>query len=145
MFRLVLPSSPRLLAVAAVAVMFGVCVDHADAACGEYVYVRGQRLMLTHETGAADRMAPESSAPENIGTEDAHSGERRGTPCRGPSCSKGSLPPAAPAPYEPVSTEHWACEFSGEGLSGVSAGSVLPSIEGDRADGYGLRIIRPPR
>lgn len=148
MSRLVPVRSIRIVAFAAAMVVVGWVADRAEATCGGYVYVRGQKLHVSHAAMPVDDAGREVKAPTDghqalPAGHDAEAPQR--TPCNGPTCSNGSFPPAAPVPSEPVSTEHWACSFAYGHSAGHGSTSLLPTSDLDLSEGVGLSIIRPPR
>jgi len=130
----------RCLGAAAFVLLVGLLVapQSADAACGDYVWLRGRAPMTEHGmTGRADQASADSTAEKS---------QSPAVPrCHGPFCSKGSIPPAAPAPSTKVSFERWACVEVALDHDAISTTGLLPIVADRPADGFGQSILRPPR
>lgn len=145
MSRLVPSRLIRLVAFAATVVIGGMAVDRAEASCGGYVHVRGKNLHVEHGAMANVPVGANSDVDGKAMFPSRPAGEPQRTPCHGPTCSNGSMPPAAPVPSEPVSTDQWACTLSHGVALPDATSSLLPLSDVEPSDGCGLSIIRPPR
>src|SRR5947209_5938746 len=101
MKRAVAVSSARLLAGALLTLLTGglLAPGVAHAGCGDYVVMGSHPAHQT--TSPAPRQGPTTAAsptPDRPGPK----------PCSGPACSRGSLPPAEPAPLPPPRGDQWA-------------------------------------
>jgi len=133
-----------MLAIAAVAVFawlsFG--SGRAEAACGDYVFVRGILPHATGETMSESHRSPDVALNESV-AEPRQPPTR--LPCRGPSCSNEPAAPAAPAPTTEWSHEQWACVVARGFACDVGRGLSAPSSDADLPEGRPLGILRPPR
>lgn len=143
MSRIVPIRSLRIATFAAAVIVGGWTAERAEATCGDYVRIRGQKLHVQNSPMVEDAVHGEMDRGIHPASRDTESPQR--TPCRGPTCSNGSFPPAAPVPSEPVSTEHWACSLSYGLTVGDLTSSLLPTSDVEPSAGVGLSIIRPPR
>jgi len=135
----------RLVACAAAVVIGGMEVDRVEASCGGYVYVRGKSLHGEHGSMVHAPVEMKQTASGQALLPSSPVGEPQRMPCHGPTCSNGSMPPAAPVPSEPVSSDQWACTLSHGVALPDATSSLLPLSDVEPSDGCGLSIIRPPR
>ena len=110
----------------------------SEAGCGDYVWVRGQFVPMTHYL--PDQPASTEGSPADSAN---HGAPQR--PCRGPGCSDGSAPPEAPVPGVVVSLDRWAMA-PGDTLSIlVCCDNLLAEPVDLVTDGFRSSILRPPR
>lgn len=122
------------------------CPDSADAACGDYVMVRG-RLPSSHGAmqGSLSRASHHSEIPAVSESGGESSPGKRVPTCRGTHCSDGSIPPVAPTPKLQSTLERWACSLSSELADPIQSSSFFSEPDVVLTQGTGLSILRPPR
>jgi hypothetical protein len=143
MFRSIWIRTGRVSAIAAFVAFASLWIQsgRVEAACGDYVYVRGQ---LPHSNGAS--MSEATSSPDTVHRESTGKQDLpTQLPCRGPSCSNEPDSPAAPAPTIERAQEQWACVVA-DGLSrDTGCRSMVDSSDAGVSEGFVLGILRPPR
>lgn len=115
----------------------------SEAACGDYVAVRGRFVPMVHSL--PDQLTPDQPTNGDGSSQDTteHGAPRR--PCQGPNCSNGSFPEQAPAPGVVVSVDRWAVAASDTLPSVVCCDNLLAEPVDFVVDGFRLSILRPPR